>query len=97
MKSFFRGLFTFFVGLLVGGGLMALAFSWHVVQAEDGWHWVRNDWLGLADCYADVREWTANDWAENPELAHALVKAGKQDLIIQSSTSALLDRILIRE
>lgn len=97
MKSFTRGILTFFVGLLAGAGLMALAFSWHVVQAEDGLHWVRNDRSGLADCYADIRTWSAQDWAEHPELAHSLVKAGKQDLVIQTSTSALLDRILIRE
>ena len=55
----------------VGGGAMFAAFRWHAVRADDGWHWVRNGGSSLGDCYADVRGWTANDWAARPRLAAA--------------------------
>ena len=97
MKSLCRGLSIFTLGLALGGGAVFAAFHWHVVRADDGWHWVRNDASSLTDCYADVRGWTAEDWAARPKVASALVNAGKGDLILRTSASGTIDRLLNRQ
>jgi hypothetical protein len=48
------------------------------------------------DCFADVREWTPNDWADHPQLATALVAAGHGDLVMRTSATHVLDRVLNR-
>lgn len=94
MKSFFRGIMLFGFGLIAGGAFVAAAFSFHVVRAEDGWHWAKNPRSHMTACYADVRNWTANDWSDHPQLAAALVEAGEEELVIRSSADGLLDELL---
>lgn len=96
MKSMIRGLILFAFGLLVGGGATYAAFTRHLVQADDGWHCVANKAASLDACYADVREWTAKDWAEHPRLSAALVEAGKGDVVMRTSANGLVDGLLNR-
>lgn len=91
-----RGLSLFLLGVVIGGGAMFAAFRWHFMQADDGWHWVRNSGSDLSECYTDVRGWTAREWSENPRLAAALVEGGEGDLIMRSSSNGLFDRLLDR-
>lgn len=94
MRSFFRGIMLFCLGLLFGAGLMAGAFSLHIVRADDGWHWVSNQDSHVTACYADVREWTAKDWSGHPRLAAALVEAGEGEIVIQSTARSVMGRLL---
>lgn len=96
LKFFTRGLFPFLLGLLLGGGAMFAAFRWHAVRADDGWHWVRNGGSSLGDCYADVRNWTANDWAAHPRLTAALYEGGQGDVVTRTTANGLLDQVLRR-
>ena len=97
MKSLFRGIMLFGFGLLAGAGLMAAAFSLHIVRADDGWHWARNQDSHVLSCYADIREWTAEDWSNHPRLAAALVESGQSDLVITSAAEGLVDQLLNTE
>lgn len=97
MRSFFRGIMLFGFGLLAGGGLMAAAFSLHVVRADDGWHWAKNGDSHVSACYADVRDWTGEDWTDHPRLAAALVDAGEGGIVIQSAAKGVMDTILSGE
>ena len=72
-----RGVLLVLFGMLLGGGTVFAAFRWHFVRADDGWHIVTNRHSSLGDCYADVRDWTATEWTDHPQLATALVDAGK--------------------
>lgn len=92
----FRGLCLILLGAALGCGATVVAFRWHVVQAADGWHFVETGTPMPTDCYADIRDWTPQKWATHPELAAALVAAGKGDLVMQSSATHVLDRVLNR-
>ena len=94
MKPFFRGLSLFALGLLVGGGVTYSAFTRHLVRADDGWHCVPNGGSSLAGCYADVRSWTPADWAGHPQIARALVNAGKGDVVVRTSADGMFERIM---
>ncbi len=92
-----RGLILFLLGLVVGGGTVFAAFRWHFVRTEAGWHVVRNGGSSLDVCYADVREWTASDWAEHPRLAAALTDAGHGDVVLRTSADGLFDQLFNRQ
>lgn len=91
-----RGLFLIVLGAALGCGITIVAFRWHVVRADDGWHMIESGTPMPTDCYADVREWSPNEWAEHPQLAAALVTAGKGDLVMRTSAANVLDRVLNR-
>ena len=91
-----RGIALFLLGLAIGGGTVFAAFRWHFVRADDGWHVVGNGGSSFDDCYADVRGWTASDWAEHPRLATALADAGQGDVIMRTSANGMLDRLMNR-
>lgn len=91
-----RGLALILVGAVLGCGVTTVAFRWHVVRASDGWHMISNGTSMPSDVFADVREWTPNDWADHPRLAGALVAAGKGDLVMRTSATNVLDRVMNR-
>lgn len=75
---------------------MCVAFRCHVVRAADGWHMIASGTPMPTDCYADVREWTPTDWAAHPQLGTALVSAGEGDLVLRTSATNVLDRVMNR-
>jgi len=92
-----RGVLLVLFGMLLGGGTVFAAFRWHFVRADDGWHVVTNRHSSIGDCYADVRDWTATEWTDHPQLATALVDAGKGDIVMQTSANGLIDRFMNRQ
>jgi hypothetical protein len=96
MALVLRGLALIVLGAVLGCGVTIVAFRWHVVRANDGWHMISNGTPMPSDIFADVREWTPNDWADHPRLATALVAAGKGDLVMRTSAANVLDRVMNR-
>jgi hypothetical protein len=96
MRNVLRGLCLILLGVVLGCGLTTVAFRWHVVRAGAGWHMIESGTAMPVDCFADVREWTPNDWADHPQLATALVAAGQGDLVMRTSATNVLDRVLNR-
>jgi hypothetical protein len=83
---------VFFVGIL--GGLGYLAYTHHVVRAEDEFLFVRKTSEGFSDIYIDVRKWDAIKWSQNPSLIQALSRHGRRDLVIESSSREFLRSLL---
>jgi hypothetical protein len=96
MHALLRGLFLIVLGAVLGCGITIVAFRWHVVRANDGWHMIASGTSMPVDCFADVREWTPNEWADHPQLATSMVAAGKGDLVMRTSATNVLDRVLNR-
>jgi hypothetical protein len=96
MHAVLRGLSLIVLGAVLGCGVTLVAFRYHVVRASDGLHMIASGNSMPADCYADVREWTPNDWADHPQLATALVTAGQGDLVMRTSATNVLDRVINR-
>lgn len=97
MKWLCRGTGLVLAGMLLGGGLTYAAFGYHAVHADDGWHVVPSGAATPTDCVADVRGWTAADWAEHPHVASALMNAGKGDLVLRTTADGFLDRVMNRK
>jgi hypothetical protein len=95
-----RRIWTFVLGIIVGGCLIFGAMNYHLVHAKDGFHVVPKVDAGLALTYADIRNFTVADWARNSELAAALMNANRRELVdsaIGSSLDNSLDKWLDRE
>lgn len=81
------------LGMATGAILLYAATLYHVVRANDGFHFVEKLQPRLAETYVDIRPFTVADWANHPQLASALVQANQQQLVGQTATTAVRDTI----
>lgn len=80
---------TFLMGAAVGGAAVYGSLLYHVVHAEDGMHFISKSSVSFQDIYVDVREFTAQDWIDHPDLASAVMRSGKQELIQGAAVDAV--------
>ena len=80
--------------MMLGGGLVYLAFQYHVVRAADEYAVIPKLGPGLTDTYVDVRSWDAAEWRRHPALVRALLKQGRSDLVIAPGARGLLNDLL---
>ena len=91
-----RRLSTFIFGMVVGGLLIYVALNYHLIHAQDGLHMVPKVDATLASTYVDVRSLGIRDMAQYPQVAMAISKAGRQDLLESIAGNALeteIDRL----
>lgn len=82
------------LGGLAGAGLMFVALQYHIIQSHDGLQFVpRAPRTSLGLAYADIREWKADQFSDNPQLVRALVAHGASDLIADSVRRDLADSL----
>lgn len=76
---------SFLLGMVAGAMLVAAAMNFHLVRSDDGILMIPKLTKGLHDPYADIREFTLDDWQQHRPLAAALVQANKSELLADSS------------
>lgn len=81
------------VGVVLGAGGLYGALNYHIVRTAAGLEAVPKESATLAETYVDVRQFGAGDWLEHRELAKAIVDAGKQDLIKDTTVDNLLEGV----
>jgi hypothetical protein len=79
--------------MATGAILLYAATLFHFVRAPDGIHMVPKKPPRLAETYVDIRNFTMADWAGHPQLASALVQAGRQQLLGDSAAGQLRDAV----
>ncbi len=80
---------TFFLGVLAGAGGLFLSENYYVVRGENAIHLVPKVAAKLEIPYRDIRNYTLEDWQNQPSLALAIVKSQKQDLLMESSLAGV--------
>jgi hypothetical protein len=88
MKTLSR-LWSFLLGVVVGAALLYTAMHYHLVRSNDGFHLIAKSPARLSQSFVDIRSFGASDWVGHPQLASALVQAGKQHLIGEGTASAV--------
>jgi len=73
-------IYTFVLGMAAGFGMYHLALSYHVIRASDGLHLTPKVAATLTDTYIDIREFTAADHAEHPQVIAAVLNSGDAEL-----------------
>jgi hypothetical protein len=92
-----RRLSTFIFGMAVGGLLVYVALNYHLIHANDGVHMIPKVNATLAGAYVDIRQFGPGDWTERPEIAMAIFRAERGDLMGAAATDSLqtgIDRLL---
>jgi hypothetical protein len=92
-----RRLSTFIFGMVAGGILIYMALNFHLIRANDGMHLVPKVESKLAATYVDVRSFAAADWLAHKDVAMALVRAERGDLLESMAADSLandIDRLL---
>lgn len=72
---------TFVLGAAVGGAAVYGSLQYHVVRADDGLHFIRKTNVTFSGVYVDIREFGPQDWLEHPDLAEAVMRSGKRELV----------------
>ncbi|TWU21292.1 hypothetical protein [Bythopirellula polymerisocia] len=94
-----RRILTFLSGVICGGALIYFAMNFHVIHSREGYHFVPKVQAQLASTYVDIRDFQVADWAQNAQVAAALVQANRRDLLdnaINDSLNQGIDRLLNR-
>jgi hypothetical protein len=79
--------------MAVGAMLLYGAMHFHVVRANDGFHFIAKTPAHLSEAYVDVRHFTVADWNEHPALATSLVRANKQNLMGGSVVGSIKEEV----
>jgi len=90
---------SFLMGFVCGAVALYVGMSFHIVRADDGFHFVAKSNLNFSDSYVDIREFTVSDWREHVGLAQDIAKAEKTELLkdaaqisLQNTMDDLFDR-----
>lgn len=95
-----RRIMLFFSGVVFGGALVYFAMNFHVIRSREGFDLVPKVHPQLATTYVDISEFQVSDWANNAEIAAALVQANRKDLLDNAINDTLdqgIDRLLNRD
>ncbi len=75
---------SFAAGITVGAIATLVATQYHVIRTPERVLMIsRVHQAPLRSAYVDVREWNPAMWEQFPELAEAVVKAGRRDLLVR--------------
>jgi hypothetical protein len=80
---------TFIVGAAVGAVALYGALTHHLVRTADGWEVVPKTSATLEDSYVDVRRFGLPEWAEHRELAAAIMKAQKEQILSEAAQQTI--------
>ena len=86
---FMRRLMTFFLGMVAGGLLLYGALQFHIVRADDGFHVVPKVEAKIAATYVDIRNFSFADWKQHTDIAAALMRAEKEELMKNAASDAI--------
>lgn len=84
-----RRLSTFIFGMATGGLLIYVALNYHLIHAQGGLHLVPKVESKLAATYIDVRSFTPSDWARHADVAMALLRAQRGDLMQSAAADSI--------
>ena len=82
---------AFLLGFVVGALSLYFSMQYHFVHAHDGWHPIRKTNASLSGTVVDIRQFGPNDWVEHLELATAITRAEKTELMVRAAGNAVLE------
>jgi len=85
--------FTFLLGMIVGGVLMMGTLRYHIVRANDGLHLIPKSSARLTEPYVDIRGFSLADWEKHPALAMAIAQAGKGHLLQDAASETIRKKV----
>lgn len=84
---------AFVFGFIAGGIFVLGSLKYHVIKADDGIHLVPKMGATFSETFVDIRTFSANDWAQHPNVTAALVRADKGHLMKGAAVDTLFDGV----
>lgn len=75
---------SFFLGVVVGAVGLYVSENYYLVRSTESFHLVPKVAAKLEFPYRDIRQYSVEDWKENPALGLAIIRANKADLMVDS-------------
>lgn len=86
-----KTLIVMIIGAIGGAFATAMVYSNHVVQTNSQWLIVPRAGVNVKDVYADVRDWSLEDWNRHRELTRDMINAGHAEIIKTGSIDRAVD------
>ncbi|RMF41591.1 MAG: hypothetical protein D6753_09325 [Planctomycetota bacterium] len=83
----------FLLGIAVGAAGLYISENYYVVKGKETVHVVRKIAPRLDFPYRDIREYSVEDWRQDPALALAILKSGKEDLLVDSGVAQIQQQV----
>jgi len=80
---------VFFLGVIVGAILLFVTERYYIVRSKESVHLIPKVSSKLEFPYRDIREYTVEDWQNDPSLGVAIVKSQKQELMAETGINGL--------
>ena len=80
---------NFVIGFFVGAATLYGSMSFHVVRADDGYHFIAKTGLTFRDTYVDIRQFGFAEWKDHVGLAEAMHKSDRSDLLQGATQKAI--------
>ncbi|MEM7561059.1 MAG: hypothetical protein AAF394_18190 [Planctomycetota bacterium] len=84
---------VFFLGVLTGAIGLFVSENYYIVRSKETVHVVPKIAAKLEIPYRDIREYTVEDWREDPSLALAIVKSKKENLLMESGLNDMQNQL----
>lgn len=75
---------SFILGVVVGAVGLYVSENYYIVRSTESFHLVPKVASKLEFPYRDIRQYSVEDWKENPALGLAIIRANKADLMVDS-------------
>jgi|688.fasta_scaffold01137_16 hypothetical protein len=80
---------SFLAGLILGAVSLHVASNFYIVRSDNGTHLIPKLTTKLELPYHDIRNFNADSWKQNPQLAAAVQKAARKGNDKQRSVAGL--------
>jgi hypothetical protein len=88
-----RWLATLLFGIVLGAVGTSALLLFHVVQTPQGTLFISRSGPVRDPFFADVRNYTPQDWKKHPQLTRALIEAGHAELVENSLARGLIEQV----
>lgn len=84
---------VFFLGVVVGIVGLYMSENFYIVRSSETYHLIPKVASKLEIPYRDIRQYTPEDWRNNPALALAIVKSKKEELLVESGLNGMQSQL----
>jgi hypothetical protein len=84
---------TFLFGMVLGGVGVYVGLKYHIVRTDQGIEYFAKSEATFRDTFVDLRKMPATEWANHKELAIAMTKAGRHELLGQGQIQSVKDSV----
>lgn len=84
---------TLLFGIILGGVGVYVGLKYHIVRTDKGLEYFAKSEATFHDTYIDIRNMPATDWTNHKDLAIAMTRGGRSELLGQGQIQGVKDSV----